>query len=47
MKKKAVVETKVVVVTPPQSFSTVVGKSMRITLPRLPWEPKEEVKEEA
>jgi hypothetical protein len=47
LKRRAVVETKVVVVTPPQSFSTVVGKSMRITLPRLPWEPKEEVKEEA
>lgn len=41
------VETKVVVIRQAAAFSTVGSKEMKVTLVRLPWEPKEEVKEVA
>lgn len=40
-------ETKTVVVRPLGSMSTAEGKPMKITLVRLPWEPKVEEKEAA
>lgn len=40
-------ETKTVTVRSLGSMSTAEGKPMKITLVRLPWEPKEEVKEAA
>ena len=45
--KKRKIETKVVIIKKPPSFSTVGSKEMRITMVRPPWEPKEEVKEAA
>lgn len=46
MRKKKV-ETKVVIIKKPPSFSTVGSKEMRITMVRLPWEPEVEEKEAA
>lgn len=45
--KKKTLETKVVIVRPVMSMSTAEGKGVRITLVRLPWEPKVEEKEVA
>lgn len=45
--KKRKIETKVVIIKKPPSFSTVGSKEMRITMVRLPWEPKVEEKEAA
>lgn len=44
---KKPVETKTVYVHQCATFSTSTPRIMRITLPRMPWEPKEEVKEAA
>lgn len=40
-------ETKTVYVHQCATFSTSVPRVMKITLPRMPWEAKEEVKEAA
>lgn len=40
-------DTKIVYVHSCATFSTSTPRIMKITLPRMPWEPKEEVKEAA
>ncbi|MEY4863791.1 MAG: hypothetical protein RLZ51_1886 [Pseudomonadota bacterium] len=40
-------DTRVVRVRNGTTFSTSTPREMQITLPRMPWEPKEEIKEEA
>jgi hypothetical protein len=40
-------DTKTVVIMPDSPFSTCSPRGVKVTLPRLPWEPKEEVKGEA
>lgn len=44
---KAQPDTKVVFVHLSPGFSSAQSRLMKITLPRLPWEPKEEFKEDA
>jgi hypothetical protein len=41
------IETKVVLVKPQATHSSVASRDMKITMVRLPWEPKVEVKEAA
>lgn len=41
------IETKVVIIKPPATHSSVATRDIRITMVRLPWEPKVEVKEAA
>jgi hypothetical protein len=38
-------ETRVIVFRSVGTFSTARPREMKITLPRMPWEPKEEAKE--
>lgn len=40
-------DTKTVTVTMVANYSSSKPPTMKITLPRLPWEPKEEMKEDA
>ena len=47
MRRRKQLETKVVYVRPTGSTSSAEGKLVKITLVRLPWEPKEEMKEVA